>query len=243
MEHQIHKIQRLAEIDKRLDELMEDYGDLPEQLKVKEKHYQEKKSLVDETESILGDIKRFVSKTKVTLVDLKEKEEKLAKQQFNVRNNKEFDAITSEIAHIKEEHEKLSDKMRTEGVKQENLNNILQQQIHEMDKAKKDLDEKKVEVQKLAGDQKSELKKLNEEKDELTSEIKVQFMKNYGRIRTIHKDAAVLIWRNSCSGCFSAIPQQIIVDVRNNLDSAYFCENCGRILLPEDESADVEEVL
>jgi predicted nucleic acid-binding Zn-ribbon protein len=234
METQIFYIAQLAMIDDRLDELMEDYGDLPEQIKKKEVKLHEKKIIAEETELILNEIKSFISKAKVTLVELKTKEEKLAQQQFQVRNNKEFDAITNEINHLKTEHEKLSDKMRTEGIKQENLNRIYEDQVKQRKDAQTELDDKYDEVQKLAGDQNDELATLKSTRVEILGILTPKILRDYERVRTIHRDSAVRIRRNSCSGCFSAIPAQIIVENRNSLNDPFFCESCGRILIPED---------
>lgn len=234
MESQIQCIAILATIDQRLDELLEDYGDLPDQIKQIESKVNEKKLLVEETEEILGDIKKFVTQAKVALVDMKDKEEKLTEQQFKVRNNKEFDAITNEVAHLKSEHEKLYDRLRTEGVKQENLMNILLGQQKDYELAKYELDEKYEEAKRLSGDQNTELTYLQTKRLEIVSQIQSKFVKDYERIRSMHQDAAVIIKKNSCSGCFSSIPAQIIVEVRNNPNHTYYCENCGRLLLPDD---------
>jgi hypothetical protein len=234
METQIYNIAQLAMIDDRLDEMMEDYGDLPDQIKKKETKLHEKKILAEETEVILNEIKAFILKAKVTLVELKTKEEKLAQQQFQVRNNKEFDAVTTEINHLKTEHEKLSDKMRTEGIKQENLNRIYEDQLKQKNEAQTELDDKYNEVQQLAGDQNDELATLKRKRVEILGILTPKILRDYERVRTIHRDSAVRIKRNSCSGCFSAIPAQVIVENRNNLNDTFFCESCGRILIPED---------
>lgn len=242
MEYQIQKIAAIAMIDERLDELLEDYGDLPEQLKKKELQFNTAKLLVEETEGILKDIKSFCSKTKVTLMELKDQEEKLSKQQFLVRNNKEFDAITHQINEIKTRHEQLSDKLRTEGVKEENLRRILEQQTREMDVAHKELEETYEDVKQVAGDQNEEVAKLQVRRKEIMNNISIRYIKDYDRIRTIHRDSAVYIRKNSCSGCFSAVPAQLMVEVRNNPDKLYFCENCGRILLPDDMEMEFDEI-
>ncbi|PKL86937.1 MAG: hypothetical protein CVV22_02275 [Ignavibacteriae bacterium HGW-Ignavibacteriae-1] len=242
MESHIYNIALLAAIDERLDELIEDYGDLPEQIKKKEAKLNDKKLLVNETETIVEEIRDFIKKAKRTLVELKDKEDKLTQQQFKVRNNKEFDAITNEINHLKTEHEKLADRMRTEGIKEENLMNILNQQTAEMNDAQKELDDKFEEVQRLAGDQDRELSSLREKRGTVLNTIPKKFISDYERIRIMHRDAAVLIRKNSCSGCFNAIPAQIIVEVRNNLNTLYFCESCGRLLVPEDCVIEFEEI-
>lgn len=238
MDTQIYNIAVLAMIDQRLDELLEDYGDLPEQTNKIELKVNEKKMLVEETTAILDEIKSFVTQAKIMLVDMKTKEDKLSQQQFKVRNNKEFDAITNEIAHLKAEHEKLSDRLRTEGVKQENLLNILAGQQKDFEEAQQELNDKYEEAKRLSGDQNEELTSLQGKRLDIIKSIKSKFLKDYERIRAMHKDAAVNINKKNCSGCFSTIPAQIIVEVRNNPNVPYFCENCGRILIPEEVYVD-----
>ncbi len=234
METHIHKIAVLAFIDQRLDELKEDFGDLPLKIKAAETKVNDLKAMYDETDEILKDIRTFCAASKITLVELKEKEEKLAKQQFLVRNNKEFDAITSEIETIRKEHENLSDKLRTEGVKQENLTRIIEEQKSNYEKAAEEFGKINEEMNILSGDQNEELNELNRIREKVENLIDEINLKKYNRVRTYHSDAAVNVKRNSCKGCFSAVPPQTIVEVRNNLNTIYFCENCGRILVPED---------
>ncbi len=239
METQLYKIAAIAQIDERLDELNEDYGDLPDQLKKKTEIYVEKSEIVEQTQTILNDIKKFCAQAKFTLVELKDKEEKLAQKQFLVRNNKEFDAISSEISHIKSEHEKLSDKLRSEGVKEDNIKKILDEQIREREVAKAELEDKKDEIKHLSEIQGDELTRLNKIRDKFIDDLKARAYPEYERIRAFHKDAAVFIKKNSCSGCFSSLPPQIIVNIRTNPDTLHYCEGCGRILIPEDIFVDV----
>ncbi len=234
MESQIHSIALLALVDEELDELREEYGDLPEKVREKEKKENELRSVVEETENILEEIRKFVSTSKITLVELKNKEEKLSKQQFQVRNNKEFDAITKEISNIREEHSQLTEQLRTEGVKEENLLNILEEQKNNHNEAVEALEEVKSELEILENDQNEEVNELVEKRRKIADTIKKKFLQEYERIREFHPDAAVQVMKNSCSGCFSAIPPQKIVEIRNNQDQLYFCENCGRILYPEE---------
>ena len=237
---EVHYVAALAYIDERLDELMEDYGDLPDQVKEKEEKHNEKQSMVEETEGLLQDIKDFSSKAKRTLVELKDKEDKLTKQQFLVRNNKEFDAITKEIENIQEEHKKLSQQLRTEGVKQENLMKILGTQKKEAQAALDDLEDKKKELDIILNEQDDELKGLRDKREEIIKKLNPDSIAMYERIRKVHKDAAVKIQKNSCAGF--TIPAQLINEARNNLDRLYYDENTGRILIPE-ELEEGDEIL
>ncbi len=232
MESKIHNLAFLSYIDELLEDLQEEYGDLPERVKEKEKKYADTKAMKEETDQILNDIKEFCSASKVTLMDLKNKEEKLSKQQFKVRNNKEFDAVTKEIEHIRNEHKNLTEKLRTEGIKQENLQKIMDEQTEKFEEAKTELEEARKEMETVASDQDDELKELYQKRKDLVKKIKPEDLEEYERIRQFHSNPVVKVDRNSCSGCFSAVPPQKIVEIRNNLDTIFFCESCGRMLYP-----------
>jgi len=80
---------KIAFVDRMLDDFEDELGDLPKAIKKQEATISDKKTKITETESIINDIRTFVSTAKSTLVALKEREDNLAQQQFLVRNNKE----------------------------------------------------------------------------------------------------------------------------------------------------------
>ncbi|HCN04396.1 MAG TPA: hypothetical protein DIS79_02160 [Bacteroidetes bacterium] len=53
----------------------------------------------------------------------------------------------------------------------------------------------------------------------------------------------VAIRKNSCSGCYSAIPSQRIMEMKYNREKIHTCENCGRILCTEDEAVDIDTLV
>jgi predicted nucleic acid-binding Zn-ribbon protein len=238
MQSQIEYLARLGFVDLRLDEFEDEFGDLPEQLREVEQRYKKHKAMVHETEGILNDVRKFIVTSKDTLLQLKDKEEKLSKQQFLVRNNKEFDAITKEIEHTRNEYNLLTGEMRKIGVKEENLNLLLVEQKKVAEESEKEYKLKQEEFTDITSGQNLDVKKYRKIRDGIKKEIQNGFYDEYQRIRNFHKDAVVQLRKNSCSGCFSAIPPQKIVLMRNNLNTIYFCENCGRILCPEEVGID-----
>jgi hypothetical protein len=234
MSTQNHYLGALSFVDQRLDELNEEFGDLPEVEKDKSRELINAKALVEETEEIVKELTNFIKVAKITLVELKDKEENLSKQQVLVRNNKEFDALSKEIESLKQEHSVLSNKLRSEGIKEENLSRILEEQKENAARYEVELEKIKVEIEELAGEQKQIVRDLRKTKDKIESKIAMVNLKEYNRIRVNHNDTAVQIKRNCCSGCFNAVPPQRIVEIRNNKDKLFLCEHCGRILLSDD---------
>ncbi len=234
MASKIQLIAGLSYIDAELQYLQEEFGDLPEQVQEKKENAEKALTLVNETEGILKDIRDFVATAKVTLVELKEKEDTLTKQQFMSRNNKEFDAVTKEVEFLKQEHERLSTRMRTEGVKEENILRILEDQKKEYQAALDDYEKINSEYEDISAEQGSEVKKLIDKRKLIIASLPADAYAEYSRIKQFHSEAAVRVKKNSCTGCYSAVPSQKIVELRNNFEKIYTCENCGRMLIPEE---------
>lgn len=235
---QIYNFACLAYIDAILDDYQEEFGDLPLKVKQLKHRVNELNAIVEETENILKELRKFVKDSKLTIKELKDREEKLAKKQFLVRNNKEFDAITKEIEQSRLDHNRLIDEIRISGVKEENLIKTLEDQKKEAKDAEAELKERAEELERISSDQNDEVKILYKVRTKYFDAIKKVNIKDYQRIRTHYHDAVVRIRKNSCSGCFSAVPAQKIVEIRNNLDVLFHCEQCGRILYPDEIEID-----
>ncbi|MGB9771926.1 MAG: zinc ribbon domain-containing protein [Candidatus Kapaibacteriota bacterium] len=243
MKYPLQYLVALSLVDRRQDDLEDEFGDLPERIKSKKERYNELESYVKETQKVLDEVRDFIVKSKKALEELKAREEKLSKQQFLVRNNKEFDAITREIEFARSEFNRISQELQVTSLKEENLVNVLDQQKQEAAESLKELQELERDYELIATNQNEELKEIQAARAKIVEKLDKHTLEFYQRIRNTHKDAIVKVKRNSCTGCFSHIPPQKIIEIRNNLDKIFTCENCGRILYPEDLEIDSEYIL
>jgi len=133
MEEQLQLLAQLAAVDAELDELHDELGDLPAEVKKIEKVVRARQDAVDVTQAAIDELNQLRSTAHVTVQESHDKEQKLAQQQFQVKNNREFDAITKEIEHLKQQRADLDERLRTAGVTEENLTATLQQQQAELD--------------------------------------------------------------------------------------------------------------
>ena len=234
MQSLMNQLAELAAIDIELDELHEELGDLPKEVKSHEKTVKMRSALVDETQNLVNELHSFKSNSHIMLQEIKDKEAHYAEQQFQVRNNREFDAITKEIENLREERTRILEQQRTSGVKEENLAQILSQQKQDLADAVEVLNDKEKEWSELSSGHNDVLKALMQKRIDLAKSINENALADYERIRTFHTEAAVPLRKNSCTGCFSAVPPQKIVEIRNNTNKMFLCEHCGRILFPED---------
>ncbi|MCC6844862.1 MAG: C4-type zinc ribbon domain-containing protein [Bacteroidetes bacterium] len=232
---QMQAIIVLAELDAELDEIRQELGDLPDQVKAVEDDARRKSTDLDETQQQLDDIHESRSRAAIALQELQDREAKYTEQQFNVRNNREFDAITTELEAIKAERARIGEEQRSSGVLEENLRALLGERQRLLDDAKAYLNIKERELTDHSKEHGERHKHILAERREALSALQTSAVEEYERIRAFHADAAVAVRRNSCAGCFSKVPPQKVVEIRNHQDKIYFCEHCGRILYTTSE--------
>jgi|694.fasta_scaffold61665_5 predicted nucleic acid-binding Zn-ribbon protein len=243
MEQQIQLLAQLAAVDSQLDELHDELGDLPQEVKKLEALVKERLTDVETTQQSITDLDHLRGTAHVTMQESQDKEQRLAKQQFQVKNNREFDAITKEIEHLKHERATLEERLRTAGVREENLRQTLTQQETLLAEAQSKLTDKEQELAHLSGDHNDEMRQYIDVRLKLITKLDDTLELEYERIRQFHSNAAVAIRRNSCSGCYSAIPSQRIMEMKYQRDKMYTCENCGRILFTDDVEAEIDAVM
>jgi predicted nucleic acid-binding Zn-ribbon protein len=163
---------------------------------------------------------------------------KYEEQQMNVRNNREYDAITKEI-ELQQLEIQISEKKINESF--EAIKSI-EEQIEEtkslLEERNKDLASKKAELEVIVAESEEEEQKLMKLREKGTKNIEDRLLKSYTKIRNNAKNglAVVSIKRGACGGCFNVAPPQRQAEVRER-KKLIVCEHCGRIL------ADVEDVI
>ena len=232
---------QLQTIDNQLDELEELRGDLPNMVR----------QLEEKINGMIDDIKIKESEQKDSLKKrdqnedeiekLKENQKKFKAQLYQVRNNKEYDALTKEIDHTEEQVNKLE----TENDSLADKSKVLTQEIEEinprLDELKKELKEKEADLKDIIKANEREELKLLEERKKIESSVKKSDIAAYSKIRKAKKGLAVAtIKRSACSGCHNIVPSQRQLEIRRN-NRLYFCEYCGRILVSAEIAEDVEK--
>ena len=103
MQKTLYSLIELQEVDKRLDELMEERGDLPLIVEELQAKVDQKKEDFDLRKNELKESKVRQRELELEMVETKEKLAKYEEQLYQVKTNKEYDAITTETETAKEE--------------------------------------------------------------------------------------------------------------------------------------------
>ena len=225
----------LQDIDSKLDQLRKLRGDLPEEVR----------DLEDEIIGIETRVSKFDSEIATLDAEVerhvqnkKESDRLIVKykdQQMNVRNNREFDAITKEL-ELQELEIQLSDKRIREAEYKISQKKVEIEETNES-KAKRTafLDQKKVELVKLVSDSQEEEEKFLKQSEKQAKKVEERLLKAYHRIRGGAKNglAVVAVDRGACGGCFNVVPPQRQADIMDK-QKIIICEHCGRILADAD---------
>jgi predicted nucleic acid-binding Zn-ribbon protein len=238
VEQKLQALLKLQSIDSELDNIKKLRGDLPNEVQ----------DLEDEIAGYQTRIQRFeeqIKELEQTINDFKNKKKEAEKlidkyknQQMNVKNNREFDALSKEIES--EELELILCDKRTKEAKEKIENKKV-----EIDAVKKILadrnkylQEKQKELSQLVEESEEEEKKLYADREKQKANIDERLLVSYEKIRKNSSNglAVVMVKRDACGGCFNIVPPQRQVDIREK-KKLIVCEHCGRIL------AGVEEIV
>lgn len=160
---------------------------------------------------------------------------------MNVRNNREYDAITKEV-ELQNLEIQLNEKRIKEAYgKIDRKKEEIQGTKDRLDERKKDLEAKKSELEQIKAESQDEENKLMDTREKAKAEIEPRLLKGYERIRKNARNglAVVSVKRGACGGCFAIVPPQRQVDIRER-KKLIVCEHCGRILSDVDD--DIEEL-
>ncbi|MCB0686381.1 MAG: hypothetical protein KDC53_07645 [Saprospiraceae bacterium] len=228
----LSELYKLQLIDSQLDEIQVLKGELP----------MEVKDLEDEIEGLQIRVRKLED-SKKELDDaiaqhrnkIKESETLIAKygrQLDDVKNNREYEALTKEI-ELQRLDIQLSEKRirEVEGsivAKEETL----QAARDRMADKNKNLENKKVELDKIIAKTEKDGNKLLKQSESQRQVIEERLLKAYDRVRKSYRNglAVVTVERDACGGCFNKIPPQLQLEISLQ-KKIIACEHCGRILV------------
>lgn len=227
---------KLQAIDSKLDEIKKVRGALPDEVLDLEDEiagYETRIDRFDESVKIIND---EIEASKQGIKDAEKLIAKYGEQQMNVRNNREYDAITKEVELQQLEIQILEKRINESQSKIEDKKSAIEEtkQLHE--DRKKDLAAKKVELETIEKESEDDVKKLEKDREKALKGLEDRLAESYLKLRNNVRNglAVVPVKRGACGGCFNTVPPQRQADIRER-KKVIVCEHCGRLL------ADVED--
>jgi predicted nucleic acid-binding Zn-ribbon protein len=220
----------LQKIDSRLDAIFKVRGALPEEVQDLEDEIAGYETRLEKFNVDISGLEEDIKRFKENIKESEKLIKKYQEQQMNVRNNREYDAITKELELQDLEIQVSKKKIGEAQVKIENKNGEVVALQEVLKERLKDLSNKKEELKNIVSESENDENKLNSEREKAIKKIEDRLYKSYTKIRANAKNglAVVMVKRGACGGCFNVVPPQRQADIREK-KKLIVCEHCGRI--------------
>lgn len=241
VEEKLASLVNLQKVDSKLDEISILKGELPMEVSDLEDEIQGLHARQMRVEEEINGITEFIEQKKAAIKEATELFTKYEKQSENVKNNREFEAITKEM-----EMQQLEIKLCEKHIK--DANEEISEKAVALEKAKKAiaakegvLNSKKSELEKIIGATEKEENHFKELAEEARQHVDGRLLASYEKIRKNYRNglAVVPVERDACGGCFYSIPPQKQSEIKQR-KKVMVCENCGRVLVDGELTESVE---
>lgn len=230
---QLKALIRLQAVDSKIDQVKKLRGDLPEEIRDLE---DEKAGLETRIENYQLETKQNEIAAKQAALDIQESEsliKRYEEQQLQVRNNREYDALTKEIEAQRQRIVEAQAKIEEiEGSVDDRAAAVeeAKERLSEMDDA---LKSKTKELDEVLNDTKQEQSHLESMREKASTSVDGRYLRAYDRLRSRLRDGrAVVALERGAAGGFAVPPQrQVEIRQRNRIVA---CEHTGRIIVDQE---------
>ncbi len=234
MENKLRTLFTLQLIDTNLDEIEEMKGDLPAEVRGLEQKVADLKEKQTQLEQTMRQAFSQRDNADAEIIGLKEKIEKYKSQQYQVRNNKEYDALTKEMDQAAETIARLEKEMEALEIKGTIARTEIETTKKDLEEATLLLEERRAELADVSQNTEEEELKYKHEREKVVVRITKPDLAMYERIRKAKNGRAVVpLKRGACGGCYTAVPPQKVLELKQN-NKFYTCERCGRVIVSEE---------
>ena len=221
----------LQDIDSQLDDLNGLLGDLPKM--VEELNEQESRliSKLKENKTRLKEINLSLKKSETANSETQEKINKLTDQLFLVTNNKQYDALTNEIDHFKEQKDENDSHIILSMDEKEILEKSISENETSLEDLKTNLGIRRKKLETALSETSEEKAALEKSREEQISKIDSSTIQIYTKVISARSGVAVVsLSGDACGGCGAALPIQMASEIRAAAAHTHRCDNCGRFV-------------
>lgn len=232
IEDKLKNLYQLQQINTKLDEIKKLQGELPLEVESLEEGVVKLEERIQKLEEEKKELELSVSKYHNEISESEALIDRYNRQQDEVKNNREFEALTREIELQKLDIQLAKKRIRETQAKLEKKEETLKAANERKDLKQSDLQAKKDELDKIiTKSEKDETRFLNKEK-RARKKIDDNLLAMYDRTREAYHNglAVATVERDSCGGCFSQVPPQVQLDMSQR-KRIIACEHCGRVLV------------
>ena len=221
---------KLQNIDTKLKDLNDLLGDLPSKVEDLNNQEESTKNSISSKKNRSKELDLEISKIDLNISHASEKIEKLKDQLFLVTNNKQYDALMTEIDHLKGERTNSENQLIDLMEEKESTTQSIDSMESELQSLSENLNVRRKKLESVIEESAEEKSLLQKERDQNIKDIDQNMLKIYNRVIEHRGGLAVVKLQGSaCGGCGAHIPPQTVSEVRAK-SAVHTCGVCGRFL-------------
>ncbi len=232
IEEKLKNLYKLQTTLSEIDELKTLRGELPQEVEDLEDEIEGLRTRIDRIQDELSDLRREIADRTAVIEESKIRIQRYEEQKNNVRNNREYDALTKEIEILELDIQLNDKKIREANDHSRHKTEEAMRYNQLVAERRADLETKKGELDEIIAETKEQEDHKREEAKRLECTIEQRLLNAFKRIRKNSRNGLGIVYvqRDACGGCFNKIPPQRQLDVRM-YKKIIVCEYCGRILI------------
>jgi len=230
LREQLELLWELQKIDLELKSIQEEKDRYPKEMKKLDEKQKVERERIEKEKEKIESLEKTRRQKEGQLALEQEKIKRVEGKMFEVKTNKEYQALLSEIDSIKEANSRMEEEIL--------------QVMDEIDELKKDLSKREKDAGVTLEKIETERKKLGEKmaRDEkiwdgqverrkvLSKQIESKLVKLYNTLKEKRQGVGVVgVKHETCQGCFVNVPPQMFIEVQKN-NALVRCPHCNRIL-------------
>lgn len=235
VEQKLKALWSLQTIHTKIDKIRQVRGELPIEVADLEDEIAGLETRLEKIRVDLDDLEDSIVKRKNMIKDAQSAIKKYEGQLNEVKNNREYDAISKEIEIQGLEIQVCEKRIKEAEFEIKNKTEGYDKTLSNLDFNKAELAVKQNELETITSETQIEEDALLTKAEDATKHNEERLLKVYNRLRNSYRNglAVVSIERDSCSGCHNKIPPQLQSEIRQR-KKIIICEHCGRVLVDEE---------
>jgi len=229
LKNQILLLRELQEVELKIEGLKGDQERYPLRIKELDERIASEKELAFQEKEKLQNLEKERRRKEGELNDQGEKIKKSKGRLFEVKTNKEYQALLHEIESMETSMSQLEDEILAILEEIDELKGEVSKREGDLVTAEKETRAEIAELEKKLTDLVDEIAAMEGSRDDIIKKLDPELIRAYETLKIRRGTALVAVRRGVCQGCFVNIPPQMFNEVQRN-DMLIRCPNCNRFL-------------
>jgi len=230
LEHELGTLYEAQKIELQIIEKETKLQTAPKRLKEMDEELKQLKEKLEKEKVVFEELEKERKKKEKELEIDKDKIKKIESKLYEVKTNKEYQALLKEIEAAKTTNDKTEEDILTLMEKTEEMKKDYESSQAKLQKRGKEIEAERVSLDAETKSMDKIIGELKTQRDNLLSILSNDLTSKYNTLKGKRSGIAVANVKNGvCMGCFMNIPPQLFIEVTKNRKLIQ-CPSCNRIL-------------